>query len=270
MTIRVIVAGATGWTGEAVTRGVLDADDMTLVGAVAPRSAGKDIGAVLGREDAGITISASVDEALKTQADVLIDYTAPALVKGHALAALAKGVSVIVGTSGLGRADFDELDDAAKLQDVGVVSGNFSLTAALMQHLALIAAEHVPEFEVLDYCWADKEDVPSGTARELAERLGDVRTPTLGREIETLHGPQETRGAEINGVRVHSMRLSGFTLRCEALFGLSGERLLVAHEAGQSAEPYVYGTLIAARRIGAISGVVRGLDQLLFGTAQKS
>lgn len=265
MTVRIIVAGATGWTGAAVTRGILDTDDLTLVGAVARQAAGNDIGTSLGRDPVGVMVVSSVDEALETPADVFVDLTTTALVKGHCMRAIEKGVAVLVGTSGLTAADFAELDAAARKQGVGVFTGNLSLTAALMQHFALLAAQHIPEFEVLDYSWADKEDVPSGTARGLAEKLGAVRKPLVVRDPSTIHGPIEGRGADINGVRVHSLRMSGFTLRCEALFGMAGERLSIAHEAGQSADPYVYGTVIVARRIGQMTGLVHGLDQLLFG-----
>jgi len=265
MTVRIIVAGATGWTGAAVTNGILDTEDLILVAAVARRAAGDDIGTALGRGAVGVAVVASVDEALETPADLLIDLTTTSMVKEHALSAIAKGVAVLVGTSGLSAQDFADLDVAATAQGVGVFTGNLSLTAALMQHFALEAAKHVPEFEVLDYSWADKEDVPSGTARGLAENLGSVRQPLIARDPATLHGPVEGRGAEINGVRVHSLRMSGFTLRCEALFGMAGERLSIAHEAGQSADPYVYGSVLVARRIGSMTGLVHGLDRLLFG-----
>ena len=97
MTLRVIVAGATGWTGSAVAKGVLDAADMTLVGAVARNAAGQDIGTVLGRDAVGVQVSASLTEALKTPCDVVIDYTKPHVVKAHALEALDHGVDVVIG-----------------------------------------------------------------------------------------------------------------------------------------------------------------------------
>ena len=267
MTIRVCVAGATGWTGAEVTRGVLASDDMTLTGAVARSTAGRDIGQVLGFEDpVGVEVCASVGEALEAGAGVFIDYTTVGSVSDHIFEAIDKGIAVVVGTSGLTAEEYDEIDRRAREKGVGVVGGgNFSLTATMMQHLALIAAEHIPQFEVLESAWAEKEDVPSGTARELAEKLGDIQKPLQARPVETLHGPQEARGAEINGVQVHCLRLPGFTLRCEAVFGMQGERLVVSHEAGQSAEPYVTGTLLAARKSITVKGLVRGLDELLFG-----
>ena len=266
MTIRVCVAGVSGWTGSAVTRGVIAAEDMTLTGAVARSSAGRDVGELLGiDEPGGVRICAGIDDALKAGADVLIDYTTTDTVKDHVLYALEQGVAVVIGTSGLTAGDYDEIARCALEKGVGVVGGgNFSLTATLMQHLALIAAEHIPQFEVLESAWAEKEDVPSGTARELAEKLGDVQKPVQVRPVDSLHGPQEARGAEINGVQVHCIRMPGFTLRCEAIFGMKGERLVISHEAGQSAEPYVSGTLIAVRKAVAVRGLVRGLNDLLF------
>jgi 4-hydroxy-tetrahydrodipicolinate reductase len=258
MSIRVCVAGATGWTGSAVTQGILRDDTFELVGAVARSSAGQDIG--------GIRICATLAEALETPTDVLIDYTGAGPVKNHVLYAIERGVAVVVGSSGMTAADFDDIAAKANEKGVGVIGGgNFSVTATMMQHLALIAAQHIPQFEVLDFAWAEKEDVPSGTARELAEKLGDVQKPKQALAIENLHGPTETRGADINGVQVHSVRLPGYKLRCEAAFGMEGERLSIIHEAGQSAEPYVSGTLLAAKMAVDVKGLVRGLDALLFG-----
>jgi len=147
---------------------------------------------------------------------------------------------------------------------VGVVAaGNFSLSAAMAQAAALLAARHLPQWEIIDYASATKPDVPSGTARELAERLGEVRRPALGRRIEDLSGPREARGASVAGSQVHSLRLPGFTVSTEVVFALPDERLVIRHDAGSSAEPYVAGTLVAVRAVGRRPGLVRGLDTLL-------
>jgi 4-hydroxy-tetrahydrodipicolinate reductase len=261
MTIRICVAGATGWTGGSLVPAIEAAPDLVLSGAVARRAAGTAL--------AGVTVRASVAEALDAAAtDVLVDYTSPEAVKGNVLAALERGVAVVVGTSGLSAADYAEIGDVAARKGLGVIAaGNFSLTAALLQRFALLAAAHVPQWEILDYAGFEKPDVPSGTARELAERLGAVRAPAIGVPVESLHGPKETRGAEVAGVRVHSVRLPGYVLSCEAVFGLPGERLSIRHDAGESAAPYVAGTLLAARRVREVTGIVRGLDTLLFGPA---
>jgi len=198
MTIRVIVAGVTGWTGSAIAKGVLDAADMTLVGAVARNAAGQDIGTMLGRDAVGIAVSASLGEALNAPCDVVIDYTKPHVVKGHALEALDRDVDVVIGTSGLTADDFAEIEAKAIARNRGVfASGNFSITAALMTRFALMAAKHVADVEVIDYASAKKPDTPSGTGRELAERLSAIRLPSNAKPVNELSGARETRGATI-------------------------------------------------------------------------
>jgi 4-hydroxy-tetrahydrodipicolinate reductase len=187
-------------------------------------------------------------------------------VKDNAITAIGAGVAVVIGTSGLTADDYADIDRAARDRGVGVVaSGNFSLTAAMCQAGALLAARHLPHWEVIDYAGATKPDVPSGTSRELAERLGEVRRPELGHPIDELHGPREARGATVAGTQVHSVRVPSFVVSTEVVFGLPGERLTIRHDAGGTPEPYVAGTLLAARRAPGLAGLTRGLDTLLVG-----
>jgi 4-hydroxy-tetrahydrodipicolinate reductase len=261
--LRVCIAGATGWTGRALVAGVLDAPDLALGSAVSRSAAGRDLGEALGGEAIGVPVYGSVREAL-AGIDVLIDFTSATAVKPNALATIDAGVAVVIGSSGLTAEDFAEIDAAARGRSVGVVaSGNFSLTAAMCQAAALLAARHLPQWEVIDYASATKPDVPSGTARELAERLGEVRAPDIGRAVDELHGPREARGADIAGTQVHSVRLPSFVVSTEVVFGLPDERLTIRHDAGGAPEPYVAGTLIAARRAPRLIGLTRGLDTLL-------
>jgi 4-hydroxy-tetrahydrodipicolinate reductase len=266
MALQICIGGVTGWTGSALAAGVLAASDLALSGAVARRAAGQDVGTLLGQEKLGIAVSADLATALRQPTDVYIDYTHPGAVKANTITALKLGVPVIIGTSGLSAEDYAEIAAVADEQGLGVVaSGNFSLTASLLQRFALLAAQHVPDYEIIDYAKYNKPDVPSGTARELAERLGQIRRSVPGVEIDDIIGPQEARGADVGGGRVHSVRLPSFVLSAEVIFGMSGERLTIRHDAGTSAEPYVGGTLLAARRVVALKGLVRGLDNLLFG-----
>jgi 4-hydroxy-tetrahydrodipicolinate reductase len=261
--LTVCIAGATGWTGQALVRGVSEAPDLTLRSAVSRSAAGRDLGEARGEGALGVPVYATVGEALDG-VDVLVDYTSVTAVKDNTLAAIEAGVSVVVGTSGLTASDFDDIDAAARRRSVGVVAaGNFSLTAAICQAAALLAARHLPQWEVIDYASATKPDVPSGTARELAERLAEVRPPELGHPIEDLHGPQEARGANVGGTQVHSVRLPSFVVSTEVVFGLPDERLTIRHDAGGTPEPYVAGTLIAVRRAPGLVGLTRGLDALL-------
>ncbi len=249
--IRVLIAGVTGWTGVPLAAAVEAADDLELAGGIA-------------RSGADHT---SVQEALAaTDADVLVDYTSAAAVRANVDAALAGGLHVVVGTSGLGAGDFAEIDAAARAAGRGVIAaGNFSVLAATLLHAATLAARHVSHWEVLDYGSAGKPDVPSGTARELAERLAEVHPPEPAEHDADVIGPPEARGASVAGTRVHSLRLPGYSLSTDVVLATPDERLVVRHEAGASADPYVAGTLLAIRRVPEITGVLRGLDRLLFG-----
>ena len=265
MAIRVCIAGATGWTGRAVTGAILASSDFQLVGAVARRHVGVDIGEALEQGRAHVTIVASVEEALAVPTDVLIDYTAPDVVKDHILAALDQGVRVVVGTSRLTASDYSEIEQRAQARKLGVIAaGNFSITAALAKHFALIAARYLPSWEIIDYAGATKIDAPSGTTRELAEELAAISQNHLGAALEQIHGPKEARGATIDGTQVHSIRLPGYVIALETIFGFPEERLSIRHDAGSGAGPYVSGTLLAARKVLQVRGLVRGLDRLLF------
>jgi 4-hydroxy-tetrahydrodipicolinate reductase len=248
--IRVCVAGVTGWTGRPVSEAIEAADDLELVAGVS-------------RSDPDSF--SSVEEALASvSADVLVDYTHAAAVRANVLAAVERSVHVVVGSSGLSAADYEEIDALARKRQVGVIAaGNFSLTAALLLRCAVEAARHLEAWEVIDFAKASKEDAPSGTARELVERLDTVRRPALGVPIDEVLGAPEARGATVAGTQVHSVRLPSFVVSTEVVFAAQGERLSIRHDAGETPAPYVAGTLLAIRAVPNRVGLFRGLDQLL-------
>jgi 4-hydroxy-tetrahydrodipicolinate reductase len=248
--IRVCVAGVTGWTGAPVAEAIRGADGLELVAGVA-RSDPRHF--------------SSVSEALDAaDADVLVDYTHASAVEANVRAALERGVGVVVGSSGLGADDYDAIDALARERGVGVIAaGNFSLTAALVLRFAVEAAEHFDSWEVIDYASAGKEDAPSGTSREVAERLAAVRRPEVGVPLEHVLGAPQARGATVAGTQVHSVRLPGFVVSTEVVLASGGERLTLRHDAGLTPEPYVAGTLLAIRSLPGRVGLTRGLDRLL-------
>ena len=263
--MRICLSGATGSVGRHLVAAILDDPEMTLLSAVARRTAGQDIGAVIGRSPTGIRVTDNLEAALEQRPDVVIDYTHPSVIFDHAMAAIRHGVPIVIGTSGLTGKQFEEIDRAARAAGVGVATGNFSVTAAMMQHFALIAAQHAPVWEVLEYNKPDKPDAPSGTAMELAEQLSAIRRPEIEIPIQKTFGRSEARGANIDGTQVHAVRMPGFGSACEAIFGLPGERLTIRHELLGDDSVLVHGTLLAARRVRETPGLVRGLDRILFG-----
>ena len=264
MKVNVCVAGATGWVGRPLCRAVSEADDLSLVGAVSRTHKGRGLRDVFGDAGVDLTISGSVAEALEAPTDVLVDYTKADAVKANVLTAIRRGVHVVIGSSGLTDEDFVEIDRAAREHAVGVVAaGNFAITAVLLQRFACEAAKYLSHREIVDYASDAKRDAPSGTARELAFRLSEIGRPEVTHPVEETIGERESRGATLNGSQVHSIRLPGYVIGVEAIFGAPDERLSIRHDAGSGAGPYIQGTLLAIREVRGSVGLTRGLDKIM-------
>jgi 4-hydroxy-tetrahydrodipicolinate reductase len=264
MKLRVCVAGATGWVGRPLCVAVSRAEDLSLVGAVSRGHKGRSLKEAVGEAGLDLEVSGSVAEALDTPTDVLVDYTKADAVKAHVLTAVRRGVHVVVGSSGLTEDDFEEVGRAATENNVGVIAaGNFAVTAVLLQRFACEAAKYLSHWEIVDYASDAKQDAPSGTARELAFRLSEVGRPEATHAVEETIGERESRGATLGGSQVHSLRLPGYVIGVEAIFGAPDERLTIRHDAGSGAGPYIHGTLLAIRKARGYVGLVRGLDRIM-------
>ncbi len=264
MTIKICIAGATGWVGKPLSIAVSAAEDLNLVGAVSRTYNGQNLRDIIGDLKVDVPVSGSVSEALETPTDVLIDYTKADVVKANVLTAIERGVHVVIGSSGLTDEDFAEIHKLALDKGVGVIAaGNFAITAVLLQRFASEAARYLSHWEIIDYASDSKEDAPSGTACELAARLAEIRKPEVTHSIEETIGSKESRGTTLNGIQVHSIRLPSYIISVEAIFGAKDERLTIRHDAGTGAGPYIQGTLLAVRQVENHMGLIRGLDKLL-------
>ena len=227
--IRVCLAGATGWAGSELARAIARESDLTLVAAVSRSHAGDQLSDVLDDRSLSAPIYGTAEDALRRPCDVFVEYTSPEVAKANILAALAAGAHVVVGTSGLSDGEYAEIDAMAQRQRRAVLAcGNFALTAVLLQHFAAMAAKLIPQWEIIDYADAAKLDAPSGTVRELATRLARLGAPPTGSDS-----------------RIHSVRLPGYVISAEIVFGMPDQRLSIRHDAGNSARPYVDGALLA-------------------------
>lgn len=264
MTIKVCLAGATGWAGSALARHMAHSEDIELVSAVSRTHAGRILGNVLGEPRLTCPVFATAEEALEYPADVYFDYTKPDVAKTNVLTALDRGANVVVGTSGLSNDEYAIIAAVAEARGRGVLAvGNFALTAVLLMKFAEMAAKLIPQWEIIDYASAGKKDAPSGTVRELAARLSRIRESDLIVPLEQTQGVAETRGARMGGSQVHSVRLPSFVISAEIIFGMTDQKLTIRHDSGSSAEPYVDGALLAIRKAGTFTGLRRGLDSVL-------
>lgn len=261
--LRLCIAGVTGDVGSLLTKALLTQPDLRLTSAVARSVAGKSVGAAL-ECDCDVVVRASVAEALaKDKFDVLIDYTSARAAFENVRAAVAGGVHVVVGSSGIAAEQFELLNAESRARGLGILHGNFAITAVLAQVFAACAAKYVRSWEIIEYAHDDKMDAISGTARELANRLAENGPPEHAIAPDAFVGDCRSRGATVEGTQVHAVRLPSLVFGFEIIMGRSHERLSIRHEAATHAEPFIDGTLLAARKVPGLVGVHRGLDSIL-------
>src|SRR5690606_4871459 len=240
MTIKLCLAGATGWAGSALARRIARTEDIELAAAVSRTHAGRTVGDVLGEPRLAAPIYATAAEALAQRCDVFFDYTKPDVAQANVMAALEREAHVVVGTSGLTDDDYAAIAAEAEARGRGVLAvGNFALTAVLLMKFAEMAARLIPQWEIIDYASDRKKDAPSGTVRELTARLSRIRESEMIVPLEQTQGVAETRGARMGGSQVHSVRLPSFVISAEIIFGMTDQKLSIRHDSGSSAEPYV-------------------------------
>ena len=238
--IKVGVLGAQGRMGAEVCRSVGAAQDMVLVAAV------------------------DADESREPlrEADVVVDFTSPAAVMDNVRWCVDAGLSCVVGTTGF---DADRIDAVrewvASRPEVGVIiAPNFGIGAVLMTRFAVAAAPYFDSVEIVELHHPQKVDAPSGTARRTAELVAEARRkPSPDATTDELDG---ARGADVDGVRVHSVRLAGLVAHQEVLLGGSGETLTIRHDS-LSRESFMPGVLLAVRAVLDRPGLTIGIDDLL-------
>lgn len=264
MSIRIIVAGASGKMGQEVVKLIEKTDHFTMVCGVSRTYQSKDVGEVVGIGNIGVPMVASVKEALQNhKADVLIDFTTPKVVKEHAKLAIEAGVRPVIGTSGLSEKTIQELAKLAKTKRVGaIVAPNFAIGAVLMMVFAAKAAKYLPHVEIIESHHDQKLDAPSGTAIKTAEGIQQERV-----ELKQGH-PKETelidgaRGAYFHGFRIHSVRLPGLVAHQEVLFGGAGQLLTIRHDSFHR-ESFMPGVKLAVEKVMEIDSLVYGLEHVI-------
>lgn len=263
--IRVFVAGACGKMGSETLKTILDQDDMVIVGTSDVQNQGKDIGLLLRTDPLGIEIigNLDIDRLKELQADILVDFTNPQSVFANAKTAIRAGVVPVIGATGLDEQEIAELEDLASEHGVGVfIAPNFALGAILMMKYAQETAKYFKHVDIIEYHHDQKLDAPSGTALITADMISEVRQPMIQghpNEFEKIPG---SRGGDINGLRVHSIRLPGMIAHQEVIFGGYGQTLTIRHDA-YTRETYMPGVMLAIRKAYKMSGLKIGLENFL-------
>jgi 4-hydroxy-tetrahydrodipicolinate reductase len=235
------VLGARGRMGAEVCHAVEAASDLTL-------AAGVDVG--------------DQRDALAA-ADVIVDFTTPDAVMDNLRWCIAHDIHCVVGTTGFDEARLDEVRSMlANHPSVGVViAPNFGIAAALMMRFAAQAAPHFDSVEIIELHHPDKVDAPSGTARRTAQLVAAAREGKKSPDATT-QALDGARGAEVDGVRVHAVRLAGLVAHQEVMLGGHGETLTIRHDS-LSRESFMPGVLLAVRSVADRPGLTVGIDGLL-------
>ncbi len=259
--IKVVVHGALGRMGQVVTNALCHEPDIRVVGAVElkvpedyltlPDGLGK------------VPLSSDLDHVLtSSRPDILVDFSTAQAVMPAVRIATKRGVNLVIGTTGLTAEDLGEMERLSESHRVGiVVAANFALGAVLMMHLAKVAARYLDHAEIIELHHHLKTDSPSGTALSTARAMAQARGKPFSRPPEQGQLPK-SRGEQVEGITIHSVRLPGLLAHQEVILGALGQTLSIRHDT-IGRECYIPGILLAIREVVKRQGLTYGLDALL-------
>jgi len=262
--VRVGVLGATGRMGQFVCAAVLGAPDLELAAVVAGAAgAGRPLGDLVPGAPEELLVGEDLSDFLAAEAEVVVDFSRPEATAAAVEGLLPEGVHLVSGTTGLPDEVMDDLANLAGKADHGNVvwAPNFALGAVLAMHFAAVAGRFYPAAEVIELHHQGKADAPSGTALRTARAIAAARDRTTGPGggSESVAG---VRGGEVEGVRVHSVRLPGLVAHQEVIFGGQGEVLTMRHDSLDRSS-FMPGVLLAVQAVATRPGLTVGLEPLL-------
>jgi 4-hydroxy-tetrahydrodipicolinate reductase len=269
--IPVVVNGATGKMGREIVKAVSQAEDMTLIGAIArnPAYVGEDIGEIIGCGALEVPVMNEYQPMMamlsqEKELGVVVDVTHPDAVYENVRSAIAYGVRPVVGTTGLSPAQIQDLAEFADKASTGcLIVPNFSIGIVLLQQAAIQASQYFDHVEIIELHHNQKADAPSGTAVQTAQMLGELGKTynvPLVNETEKIPGARGAKADE--DIRIHSVRLPGFIAHQEVIFGAPGQIYTLRHDATDRA-CYMPGVLLSIRKAIELKSLVYGLEKIL-------
>ena len=261
---RIIVNGACGRMGQEVVKTIVLEREDILVGVCDRINVGKNIMELLALDAEKLIIKDDLEGLIReTRPEVIIDFTTPTVVMENIRIGLSNGVNMIVGTTGITEVDLEIIEKMARENKANIlIAPNFALGAVLMMRFAAEAARYFPAVEIIELHHDQKLDSPSGTAIKTAELINKNRKEDRGSEKEEIEKLSGARGADAEGVKIHSVRLPGLVAHQEVMFGGEGQTLLIRHDS-YNRKSFMPGVKLALDRIADISGLVYGLEHLL-------
>ncbi|MDG3131916.1 4-hydroxy-tetrahydrodipicolinate reductase [Streptococcus suis] len=255
MTIKVIIAGFKGKMGSTAVNMVKDDAELTLAGLVDPFATETEIG--------GVPVFKTKEETTTIKADVWVDFTTPKFAYENTRFALENGLAPVVGTTGFTNDEIEELTNLSIEKKLGgLIAPNFAIGAILLMQFAAQAAKYFPNLEIIELHHDKKKDAPSGTALKTAELISKVRPPHYQGAEDEEELVKGARGAEVDGMRIHSVRLPGLVAHQEVIFGAQGEGLTIRHDSYDRIS-FMSGVNLGIKEVVKRSQLVYGLEHLL-------
>jgi 4-hydroxy-tetrahydrodipicolinate reductase len=249
--------------GRMVCQALAEDPEMSLVAAIDRFGGGERIGPLIGHPELDVRISGDLQTLLQAETEVAVDFTHPDAVMDNVRWAIEHAVHIVVGTTGISPEDLEEIRGLLEKEggDSNVlVASNFAIGAVLAERFASEAARYLPAAEIIELHHDQKADAPSGTALAAARRLAAERRETYrGPDRESLEG---SRGGDVDGIRVHSVRLPGLVAHQEIILGGPGQVLTIRHDS-MDRSSFMPGVLLAVKEIVRRPGLTVGLEPLL-------
>lgn len=262
--IKIVVAGAKGNMGREAVKMVSKEESFQLVAVVDIEGGGKLMKDVPGMEPLDIPVYEDITLCFQeVECDILIDFTSPGAGKKNALTALQYNVRPVVGTTGFSEEDVAELSEIASEKKLGaIIAPNFAIGAVLMMKFSQMAARYMPHVEIIEQHHDRKLDAPSGTAVKTAQLITDVRDAMKQGHPDEKEVMEGARGAELEGIRIHSVRLPGLVAHQEVIFGGEGQTLTIRHDS-LNRTSFMPGVKLACETVLKLDRLVYGLEHII-------
>lgn len=262
--IKIVIAGPRGRMGQEAVKLVEETENFQLVAVIDHKNNGMKLADIFPTTQSQVKVYTDIEDCFQNeQADVLIDLTTPETGYLHTKTALLHGVRPVVGTTGFTQDELTELKNLAEEKELGcIIAPNFAIGAILMMKFSQMAAKYFPDVEIMEMHHDQKLDAPSGTAVKTAEMIKENRlSHQQGHEDEkeTIGG---ARGADYDGMRIHSVRLPGLVAHQQVLFGAEGQTLTIRHDSYNRAS-FMSGVKVSVETIMSLDTLVYGLEHIL-------
>lgn len=264
MSIKVIIAGPRGKMGSEAVKMVNNEANFQLVACIDRRNNGKKIKDINAMPDIDVPVFDNPEECFQEiDADVFVDLTIPEVGFEHTKMALQHDIRPVIGTTGFTKDQITELANLSSDKHIGcIIAPNFAIGAVLMMQFAQMAAKFFPDVEIIEKHHDQKLDAPSGSAIKTAELMMDTRDAKNQGHPDEQENIQGARGANIDGMRIHSMRLPGLVAHQEVVFGGSGQTLSIKHDS-YNRQGFMEGIKLAIEEVMTLEELVYGLENML-------